>query len=124
MNGRSENPTLWVKSSNNTRNKNPGYMVPAINPTIFREYDIRGVAEVDLPSPVVETIPRAYARYVSKQNGQRVVVGQDNRASSPRIRESRDQRLGCERLPRHRYRIDRDGLEVKVFGTMVPPGPA
>ncbi len=59
-----------------------------INPTIFREYDIRGIASEDLTPGAVERIARAYASYISKSSGQRVIVGQDNRKSSPSIREA------------------------------------
>jgi len=35
-----------------------------INPDIFREYDIRGIADKDLTSNIVEKIGKAYAAYV------------------------------------------------------------
>ena len=35
-----------------------------INPEIFREYDIRGIADRDLTSPVIEALGRAFAAYV------------------------------------------------------------
>jgi len=59
-----------------------------VNPTIFREYDIRGLANEDLTSGVVDKIARAFATYLSTHAGQRVIVGQDNRVSSPRIRQA------------------------------------
>lgn len=55
---------------------------------MFREYDIRGLAREDLTPGVVEKIARAYAVYMSKSDRCQVIVGQDNRESSPRIRES------------------------------------
>ncbi len=36
-----------------------------INPEIFREYDIRGIAEQDLASPLIENLGRAFAAYLS-----------------------------------------------------------
>ncbi len=59
-----------------------------INPAIFREYDIRGQASEDLTSDVVTKIARAYASYLRQDAGERVIVGQDNRESSPRIRDA------------------------------------
>lgn len=56
-----------------------------MNPHIFREYDIRGIADVDLVDPVVETIGRALGTYYVANGAKRVVVGQDVRLTSPRI---------------------------------------
>ena len=56
-----------------------------MNPHIFREYDIRGIAERDLVDPVVETIGRSLGTYYRERNARAVVVGQDVRLSSPRI---------------------------------------
>lgn len=56
-----------------------------INPNIFREYDIRGVADTDLTDEVVELIGKAYGTYITAKE---VVVGMDNRLSSPRIKKS------------------------------------
>lgn len=67
-----------------------------INPSIFREYDIRGRADQDLTDAAVESIGRAYATYVVKSDAnpspvqarKRIFVGRDGRLSSPRIREA------------------------------------
>lgn len=56
-----------------------------INPNIFREYDIRGIADEDLTDDVVYTIGRSYGSYVLKDDNHKVVVGYDNRLSSERI---------------------------------------
>jgi phosphomannomutase/phosphoglucomutase len=61
-----------------------------INPTIFREYDIRGVVGRDLTADVAEAIASAYAAYLRSQAPDsyvplRVIVGQDNRQSSPEM---------------------------------------
>ncbi len=63
-------------------------MEVGINPAIFREYDIRGVIGTDITPAVAETIGRAYAVYLSRHGDLRVIVGQDNRESSPRIRDA------------------------------------
>jgi phosphomannomutase / phosphoglucomutase len=56
------------------------------NPEIFREYDIRGIVERDLGGDVPRQIGRAYASELRRAgDGERltVVVGHDNRPSSP-----------------------------------------
>ncbi|HEX2873236.1 MAG TPA: phosphomannomutase/phosphoglucomutase [Polyangiaceae bacterium] len=54
---------------------------------IFREYDIRGVAERDLTSDVVERIGRGIAELLGRNVGRapRLAVGRDCRLSGPRI---------------------------------------
>jgi phosphomannomutase/phosphoglucomutase len=61
--------------------------VVTVNPAIFREYDIRGVVGQDLNPDVAEAIARAYAAWLTRRSTptRQVVVGQDNRASSPAI---------------------------------------
>jgi phosphomannomutase/phosphoglucomutase len=56
-----------------------------INNDIFREYDIRGVADRDLTSPVIEALGRAFAAYVKPKGINTVTVGYDARMSSPRL---------------------------------------
>jgi phosphomannomutase / phosphoglucomutase len=53
-----------------------------VNPRIFREYDIRGVAERDLDDTVVRAIGTALGRKVT---GKPVVIGRDPRVHSPRL---------------------------------------
>lgn len=55
---------------------------------IFREYDIRGIADTELTPPVVEAIGRAYGTWLQQQNISRAAVGGDIRTSSPRIMEN------------------------------------
>ncbi|MCC6263899.1 MAG: phosphomannomutase/phosphoglucomutase [Bryobacterales bacterium] len=62
-----------------------------LNPTVFREYDIRGVAERDLPSEGVESLGRAIGTFVRRQaaagsGAPRMMTGADCRLSSPRLR--------------------------------------
>jgi len=62
-----------------------------INPEIFREYDIRGIADKDLPNDVVERIAKAYGTYVQEQSKKEtidIVIGRDNRLSSERIKNA------------------------------------
>ncbi len=63
-------------------------MPTRINPAIFREYDIRGLVGDDITPATAETIARAYALYLSKVDGRQVIVGYDNRESSPGIRDA------------------------------------
>jgi len=59
-----------------------------INSDIFREYDIRGIAERDLASTVVEELGAGFGSYVLPMGITSVAVGYDARLSSPRIRDA------------------------------------
>lgn len=59
-----------------------------LNPHIFREYDIRGVAGRDLHSDGVEALGRAIGTYVRRRGGATVALGRDTRLSSPRLRDA------------------------------------
>jgi phosphomannomutase len=63
-----------------TGRKDP--MAVALNPTIFRAYDIRGVVDVDLDAALYETLGRATATYFRARGGQRLAVARDARLSS------------------------------------------
>ncbi|HNV85339.1 MAG TPA: phosphomannomutase/phosphoglucomutase [Candidatus Omnitrophota bacterium] len=56
-----------------------------INQNIFREYDIRGVADRDLTDSTVESIGKAYGTFLRQHGKKKIVVGRDGRVSSPRI---------------------------------------
>ncbi len=58
---------------------------PAISPTIFREYDIRGLVDVDLTEEAVGLVARALGTLVRRAGGHRVVVGRDCRLSGERL---------------------------------------
>ena len=59
-------------------------MSPLI-PTIFREYDIRGIADKELTDDTVRAVGRAFADRMSERDKTRIAVGRDVRLSSPRI---------------------------------------
>ncbi len=59
-----------------------------MNQAIFREYDIRGVVDVDLTDEVVCLIGRGFATYLSREGKTRVAVGRDGRLSSFRFRNA------------------------------------
>jgi phosphomannomutase/phosphoglucomutase len=63
-------------------------MTSSFNPEIFREYDIRGIADRDLTDPVIESLGRAFARYLAPAGPAAVAVGYDARLSSPRLRDA------------------------------------
>ena len=56
--------------------------------TIFREYDIRGVADSDLLTPGIEQLGRGLGTYLKRHAGPNVAVGCDVRLSSPRLKEA------------------------------------
>ena len=53
-----------------------------VNPAIFREYDIRGVAERDFDADFAFALGRAYGSLVVSRGKRRVAVGRDCRLSS------------------------------------------
>src|ERR1039457_4986106 len=57
-------------------------------PTIFREYDIRGAAEIELLDPDVEQLGRAFGTYLQRHAGKRISLGRDTRLSSLRLRDA------------------------------------
>lgn len=70
-----------------------------INPQIFRQYDIRGVADRDLTDETVELLGKAFGVYVRELGSNKVLVGRDNRVSSGRLREAITRGLvsvGCD----------------------------
>jgi phosphomannomutase / phosphoglucomutase len=56
-----------------------------LNPRIFREYDIRGVADRDLPDELVRDLGRAIGTFLVRRGGRRMALGRDCRLTSPRI---------------------------------------
>lgn len=56
-----------------------------LNEKIFREYDIRGMADTDLTSEVVRPLGQAIGTFISRHKGKRITVGRDCRLSSDRI---------------------------------------
>jgi len=61
--------------------------VSAFEPSIhiFREYDVRGIADRDLTDELAEHLGRAFGTRVRESGGRRVAVGEDVRESSPRL---------------------------------------
>jgi phosphomannomutase/phosphoglucomutase len=80
-----------------------------INETMFREYDIRGLAESDLTDPVVERIAMATAAVYVREGKKEIAMGMDGRPSSPRLKDIFSRTLA-------RY-----GLQVTDFGLVPTP---
>lgn len=58
-----------------------------LNPYIFREYDIRGVAAEDFPDEVVRDLGKALGTYFLKNKVEKIGLGRDCRLSSPRLHQ-------------------------------------
>ena len=60
-------------------------MSTPISPTIFREYDVRGLVDQDLTESAVNLIGKGLGTLVRRAGGSRVVVGRDCRLSGERF---------------------------------------
>jgi phosphomannomutase/phosphoglucomutase len=80
-----------------------------MNPSVFREYDIRGVVGTDIVEADVERLGRAWGTYLDRQGVVDVLVGYDTRASSPAFRNAMVDGLAAT------------GRHVIDIGTVVTP---
>jgi phosphomannomutase/phosphoglucomutase len=64
------------------------YFSLMLSPAIFREYDIRGIADVELGDIDIELLGRAVGTYLRRHGGDRVNLGRDCRLSSARLRNA------------------------------------
>jgi len=80
-----------------------------VNQKIFREYDIRGVADRDLHDDVVRAIGVAIAETALKYSSRPIVVGRDCRLTSPRIFDALT----------HGLRVFADVIDIGVVPTPV-----
>src|SRR5688572_26573237 len=62
----------------NHGNREDQPMAVTIDPTIFREYDIRGVVDTQFGPDVVRILGRALAQYFLDAGQKEVLVGRDN----------------------------------------------
>jgi len=81
-----------------------------MNPRVFREYDIRGVAERDFPTDFVGDLGRAVGTYLAAAGAKTITLGRDCRVSSPRIHEAM------------RAALLSTGLDVIDVGILHSPG--
>jgi len=105
-----------------------------VNPNVFREYDIRGVADRDLPDDLARDLGRALGTFLRRAGKQRIAVGRDCRLSSPRLHAALTEGLletglvlvdlGMQPTPLMYFGVffyDLDG-GVQVTGSHNPPG--
>jgi phosphomannomutase/phosphoglucomutase len=59
-----------------------------LKPTIFREYDIRGVADAEFPDDDAALLGQAFGTYLARHAGNTVCLARDTRLSSPRLRDA------------------------------------
>jgi phosphomannomutase / phosphoglucomutase len=59
-----------------------------MNPSIFREYDIRGLAEQDIDEKFALLLGKVHGTIVTERGGRRVTVGRDCRATSDAYAEA------------------------------------
>ena len=59
-----------------------------MNPTVFREYDIRGLAEKDFDEDFARLLAKVHGTIVGDKGGKRVAVGRDCRFTSDRYAEA------------------------------------
>lgn len=60
----------------------------ALNEMIFREYDVRGIAERDLTDETVLSLGKAIGSMIRNRGGSSVTVGRDCRLSGPRLKKA------------------------------------
>jgi phosphomannomutase/phosphoglucomutase len=59
--------------------------MPTLSPTIFREYDIRGLVDQDLTEEAVFLVGKALGTKIREAGGRKAAVGRDCRLSGPRF---------------------------------------
>lgn len=70
-----------------------------INRQIFREYDVRGIVNIDLTDETVYLLGRGFGTYLKQRGLKSVVIGGDARMSTPRFKKFFSNGLldcGCE----------------------------
>ncbi len=81
-----------------------------MNPRVFREYDIRGLAERDFPDAFVVQLGNALGAHFRAHGAKTITLGRDARLSSPRIHANLKARLLAA------------GLDVIDVGILHTPG--
>src|SRR5438445_10564185 len=59
-----------------------------LNSDIFREYDIRGIADEELLDRGIIELGRAVGSYLQRKNGRNITLGRDCRLSLTRLRNA------------------------------------
>jgi phosphomannomutase / phosphoglucomutase len=55
---------------------------------IFREYDIRGIADSELPDDGIALLGQAIGTFLQRRGGKKLALGRDTRLSSPRLHQA------------------------------------
>ncbi|MDD8025201.1 MAG: phosphomannomutase/phosphoglucomutase [Acidobacteriota bacterium] len=104
-----------------------------MNPSIFREYDIRGIVDQDLNPVVVRTLGLALGVYFRRRDKRQIALGYDCRLSSPAYAEALTEGLrasGCSVVsigtvptPLLYFMVFHRGIEagVMITGSHNPP---
>lgn len=80
-----------------------------MNPTVFREYDIRGVVGTDIVLDDVRRLGQAWGTYLRRHDRQKALLGYDTRSSSPAFRDAMTEGLTSA------------GVDVVDIGQVVTP---
>ena len=59
-----------------------------LSPNIFREYDIRGIADTELPDTGIKALGRAFGTYLIRRHSRKVNLARDCRLSSDRLHDA------------------------------------
>jgi phosphomannomutase / phosphoglucomutase len=59
-----------------------------LSPHIFREYDIRGIADTELPDAGIRLLGQAFGTYLSRHGARKVTLARDCRLSSARLHDA------------------------------------
>ncbi len=81
-----------------------------MNPRVFREYDIRGIADKDFPDDFIAELGDAIGEHLREAGAKHITLGRDCRVSSPRIHAIM------------RARLVAAGLLVSDVGILHSPG--
>src|SRR5438132_11953078 len=99
------------------------------DPTILREYDIRGIVGQTLSTADARAIGRAYAVTLAQAGGSRVAVGYDGRLTSPELEAALVEGLADEGAGVVRIglgptpMLDYAAATLGVDGGIMVPGP-
>lgn len=59
-----------------------------MNSSVFREYDIRGLVDIDMNEADVKKLGQAFGTYLRERSVEEALLGWDSRASSPQYRDA------------------------------------
>src|SRR5579862_1827543 len=80
--------TLFMFTDLTLAQVGPANLEGMLKSTIFREYDIRGVADTELASADVADLGRGLGTLLQRRSGPKINLGRDCRLSSPRLHDA------------------------------------